>query len=154
MQLSLQCDSKGAKQTEGRGRGFLCQLWNRVGVQNGHLVEGRSLSVCHVPAGQAVHCGSTGWWCGGGGAGSGAGASAAHSRHGRLLLFGLFTGELRNAEDKLEASQFDVAAVVEQGGALPTRPAATNQARAARLTAARRLDAITVRVAGHDATSQ
>lgn len=120
-------------------------------MQNGHLVEGRSLSVCLVPAGQAVHCGSTGWWCG---AGSGAGARAAHSRHGRLLLFGLFTGELRNAEDKLEASKFDVAAVVEQGGALPTRPAATNQARATRLTDARRLDTITVRVAGHDATSE
>lgn len=123
-------------------------------MQNGHLVEGRSLSVCLFPAGQAVHCGSIGWWCGGGGAGSGAGASAAHSRHGSLLLFWLFTGELRNAEDKLEASQFDVAAVVEQCGALPTCPAATNQARAARLTAARWLDTIAVRVAGHDATSQ
>lgn len=147
MQLSLHCDSEGAKQKEG-GRDFLCGLWNRVGVQYGHLVGRNSLSVGLILAGGAAHCGSTGGWrCGGGGGGAGhaaaadaAGiASATCSRHGSRLFFGLLTGELGNAEDKLEASQFDVAAMVEQGSALPARPAAADQAGAARLTTARRL---------------
>lgn len=130
----------------------MCGLWNRVGVQYGHLVGRNSLSVSLILAGGAAHCGSTGGWCcggGGGGAGGGAGhaaaadaaggASATCSRRGGRLFFGLLTGELGNAEDKLEASQFDVAAMVEQGSALPARPAAANQAGAARLTTARRL---------------
>lgn len=138
MQLSLHCDSEGAKQKEG-GRDFLCGLQNRVGVQYGHLVGRNSFSVGLILAGGAAHCGSTGWrWTwggGGGGAGSGGGraaaaaaggASATCTRRGGLLFFGLLTGELGNAEDKLEASQFDVAAVVEQGSALPARPAAAD----------------------------
>lgn len=148
MQLSLHCDLEGAKQKEG-GRDFLCGLWNRVRVQYGHLVGRNSLSVSLILAGGAAHCGSTGGWCcGGGGAGggaghaaataaAGAGASATCSRRGCLLFFGLLTGKLSNAEDKLEASQFDVAAMVEQGCALPACSATSNQAGAARLTAAR-----------------
>lgn len=108
-------------------------------MQNGHLVGGNSLSVCLILAGGAAHCGSIGWWwCGGGGGGGGAGsgagctaaagggASTTGGRRGGLLLFGLLTGELGDAEDKLEASQFDVAAVVEQGRPLPARPAASD----------------------------
>lgn len=147
VQLSLHCDLEGAKQKEG-GRDFMCGLWNRVGVQYGHLVGRNSLSVSLILAGRAAHCGSTGWWwwCGGGGgAGIGAGrtaaaaggASATGGRCGSLLFFGLLTGKFSDAEDKLEAAQFDVAAVVEQGSALPARPAASDQAGAARLTAAR-----------------
>lgn len=146
MQLSLHCDSEGAKQKEG-GQDFLCGLWNRVGVQYGHLVGRDSLSVGLIVARGAAHCGSTvlwWWWCcgGRGGAGSGAGrvgaaggASAAGGRHGSLLFFGLLTGKLCDAKDKLEAAEFDVAAMVKQGGALPARPAASNQAGAASFTA-------------------
>lgn len=145
MQLSLHCDLEGAKQKEG-GRDLMWGLWNRVGVY-GHLVGRNSLSVSLILAGWAAHCGSTGWWwCGGGGgAGIGAGrtaaaaggASATGGRRGSLLFFGLLTGKFGDAEDKLEAAQFDVAAMVEQGGAFPACPAAADQAGAARLTAAR-----------------
>lgn len=156
VQLSLHCDSEGAKQTEG-GRDFLCGLRNSVGVQYGHLVGRNSFSVGLVLAGGAAHCGSTGWWRwgGSGGAGSDAGRAAggACTRRGGLLFFGLLAGELCNAEDKLEASQFDVAAVVEQGSAFPARPAAADQAGAARLTAARRLGAA-ARLAAHHAAGQ
>lgn len=144
VQLSLHCDLEGAKQYEG-GRDFLRVLQNRVGVQYGHLVGRIGLSVGLVLAGGAAHCGSTGGRCGcggggrragsgaghaaaggGGGGGDGGGTSATCSRRRGLLFFGLLTGELCDAEDELEATQFDVAAMVEQGGALPARPAATN----------------------------
>lgn len=132
-------------------------------MQNGHLVGGWRLSVSLVLVGGAARCGSTGWWCygggdGGGGAGSGASRAAAdgaaQSGCGHLLFFGLLTGELGNAEDKLEAAQFDVAAVVEQSGALPARPAAADQAGAARLTTACRVGAAAVRVARHHAARE
>lgn len=143
VQLSLHCDLEGAKQYEG-GRDFLRVLQNRIGVQYGHLVGRFSLSVGLVLAGGAAHCGSTGGRCGcggggrragsgaghaaagGAGGGDGGGTSATRSRRRGLLFFGLLTGELGDAEDELEAPQFDVAAMVEQGGALPARPAATN----------------------------
>ena len=70
-----------------------------------------------------------------------------------MLFFGLLTGKLCDAEDKLEAAQFDVAAMMEQGSALPARPAASYQTGAACLTAARELGAA-LRLATHDATSQ
>lgn len=117
-------------------------------MQNGHLVGGWRLSVSLVLVGGAARCGSTGWRCcggddGGGGAGSGASRAAtdgaAQSGCSHLLFFGLLTGELGNAEDKLEAAQFDVAAVVEQSSALPTRPAAADQAGATRFTTAYRV---------------
>lgn len=144
VQLSLHCDLEGAKQYEG-GWDFLRVLRNRVGVQYGHLVGRIGLSVGLVLAGGAAHCGSTGGWCGcgrggrradsgaghaaaagGGGGSDGGGTSATRSRRHGLLFFGLLTGELGDAEDELEAPQFDVAAMVEQGGAFPARPAATN----------------------------
>lgn len=130
MQLSLHRDAKGAKQKEG-GRGFLCGLWIRIGVQNGHLVGGDSLDVRLLLAGGAARRGSTGGWRGGGGGGGGAGSAAAAAgvvvvvvggvrgacaaggRRGVVLLFGLLAGELGDAEDELQAAQFDVAAVVE-----------------------------------------
>lgn len=128
------------------GQDFLCGSWNRVGPQYGHLVGSDSLSVSLILAGGAAHCGSVGgwwwWWrVGGGAAGSGAccavaGAHATGGRSSILLLFGVFTGKLSDAEDELEAAKFDVATMVEQGRALPARPAASNQAGAARLTAA------------------
>ncbi len=121
-------------------------------MQYGHLVGRNSVGVGLIVTRGAAHRGSIGgWWCGGGGgsgAGSGAGCAAAAAagsagatgdRCGRLLFFRLFTGELGDAEDKLEAAQFDVAAMVEQGGALPARSTASNQTGAARLTAARQL---------------
>lgn len=131
-------------------------------MRNGHLVGGGRLRVRLVLAGGAARCGSAGWrWRGGergGGAGGGAGGAAADGAAqrggGRLLFFGLLTGELGDAEDKLEAAQFDVAAVVEQSGALPARPAAADQAGAARLTAARRLRAAAVRLARHHAARE
>lgn len=131
-------------------------------MQNGHLVGGWRLSVSLVLVGGAARCGSTGWWCcggdGGGGAGSGASRAAANgaaqSGCGHLLFFGLLTGELGNAEHKLEAAQFDVAAVVEQRGALPARPAATDQAGATRLATAGRVRAAAVRVARHHAARE
>lgn len=52
------------------------------------------------------------------------------------LFFGLLAGELNNAEDKLHAAQFDVAAVVEQCCALPAGSAATDQAGTAGLAVA------------------
>ncbi len=136
-------------------------------MQYGHLVGRDILSVGLILAGGAAHCGSVGWWWwlgeggGGGGAGSGAGrtaaaaggASATGSRCGDLLLFGLLTGELGDAEDKLDAAQFDVAAMVEQSRALPACPAASNQAGAARLTAAQQLGA-TLRLAAHHSTGR
>lgn len=145
------------RREEGRGRDFLCGLRDRVGVQDGHLVGGRSLSVGLVLAGRAAHCGSGG---GGGGGSAGGDAAAAGggvgaARGGRdtPLFFGLLAGELGNAEDKLEASQFDVAAVVKQGSALPARPAAADQAGAARPAAAQRLG-VTVGLAAHHAACQ
>ena len=47
------------------------------------------------------------------------------------IAFGLFGRKLSDAEDKLQAPQLDVAAVVQQGRALPAGPTAPNQARAA-----------------------
>lgn len=124
-------------------------------MQYGHLVGRDSLSISLVLAGRAAHCGSVGWWWreGGGGVGAGSGAGATGSRRGDLLLFGLLTGKLSDAEDKLEAAQFDVAAVVEQGRALPACPTASDQAGAARLTAAQQLRAA-LRLAAHHATSR
>lgn len=168
MQLSLHCDLEGAKQKEG-GWGFLCELRNRVGAQYGHLVGRDSLSVGLILAGRATHGGSVRWWCGGDGGGGGAGHTAAAaasaavagggacatgSRSGSLLFFGLLTGELCDAEDKLEAAQFDVAAVVEQGRALPACPAASDQAGAARLAAARWLRTALSLAAHHTARWQ
>lgn len=122
---------------------FLCRLWNRVRAQYGHLVGRDSLKVGLILAGGAARCGSVGW---GGGAGGvtghaaatagGGGGGGADGEYSGLLLFGLLTGELCDAKDKLEATQFDVAAMMEQGRTLPTRPATTNQAGAARLAAA------------------
>lgn len=80
-------------------------------------MEFDSLFVCPLSVGGGI---------GGGGIGSASGS----------LFFGLLTGELNNAEDKLHAAQFDVAAVVEQRCALPAGPAATNQAGTAGLTVA------------------
>lgn len=138
-------------------------------MQYGHLVGRNSLSVCLILAGGAAHCGSTGWWCGGGGgdggggvgrvaaaaaaAAGGGGACATSGRRGGLFLFGLLTGKLGDAEDELETAQFDVAAVVEEGRALPARPAASDQAGAARLAAARQLGA-TLGLAAHHAAGR
>ena len=47
------------------------------------------------------------------------------------IAFGLFGRKLSDAEDKLQAPQLDVAAMVQQGRALPAGPTAPNQARAA-----------------------
>lgn len=96
-----------------------------------------SLRVSLILVGKAARCsGAGGWWCGGvsgGGEGgaddtaaAGVGACATGSRCSGLLLFGLLTGKLSDAKDKLEAAQFDVAAMVEQGRALPACPAASN----------------------------
>lgn len=122
-------------------------------MQCGHLVGGwDSLSVRLVLAGGAAGCGSVGqWWCGGGGGvGSDAGGGGGGGGRGALLLFGLLTGELCDAEDELEAAQFDVAAVVEQRRALPACTAAPDQAGAARLARARQLGAA-LRLAAHHA---
>lgn len=126
-------------------------------MQCGHLVGGDSLSVGLVLAGGAAGCGSVGRRCGGGGGGGGAGSAAANGgatggRRGGLLLFGLLTGELGDAEDELEAAQLDVAAVVEQRRAFPSSPAASDQAGAARLAAARQLRAA-LRLAAHHSAS-
>lgn len=161
MQLSLHCDSEVQNKKEG-GQDFLCGLWNRVRVHYWHLVGRDSLSVCLVLAGGAAHCGSAGqWWCRGGVGGvvcicasctvAAAGASASGGRCDGRLLFGLFTGKLCDAEDKLQAAQFNVAPVVEQGRALPPRTAASNQAGAARLAGARLLGAA-LGLAAHHAT--
>lgn len=128
-------------------------------MQYGHLVGGwDSLSVRLVLAGGAARCGSVGqWWCGGGGgggAGGGVGSDAGGGGGGALLLFGLLTGELGDAEDELEAAQLDVAAVVEQRRALPARPAAPDQAGAARLARARQLGAAPGLAAHHAARRQ
>lgn len=130
-------------------------------MRNGHLVRGRRLSVRLVLAGGAARRGSTGWRRrGGDGAGGGAdhaaAVGAAQSGRGRLLFFGLLTGKLGDAEDELEAAQFDVAAVVEQSGALPARPATADQAGSACLTAARRLraTAAALRLARHHAARE
>lgn len=158
VQLSLHCDSKRCKTK--RGRGFPCGLRDRVGVRNGHLVGGRRLGVRLVLAGGAARRGSTGWRWRGGDGGGGAGGGADHAaavgaaQSGRGLFFGLLAGELGDAEDELEAAQFDVAAVVEQSGALPARPATADQAGAARLTSARRLRAAAVRLARHHAAGE
>lgn len=139
-------------------------------MQYGHLVGRNSLSVSLILAGRAAHCGSIGWWwrwgwwwCGYGGGWGGAGSGADHiaaaaagdasatgGRRGCLLFFGLLTGKLCDAEDKLEAAQFDVAAMVEEGSALPACSAASDQAGAACLTAARQLRAA-LRLAAHHA---
>ena len=47
------------------------------------------------------------------------------------IAFGLFGRKLSDAEDKLQAPQLDVAAMVQQGRALPAGPTAPNQALAA-----------------------
>lgn len=96
------------------------------------MVGGGSISVSLVLTGGAAHCGSVGWR---GGGGHGVGTTAGGGRD-TLLLFGLLTGKLGDAEDELEAAQFDVAAVVEERRALPACPTAPNQAGTARLTAA------------------
>lgn len=70
-----------------------------------------------------------------------------------MLLFGLLTGKLADAEDKLETAQFDVAAMMKEGRALPARPRAPDQSGAARLTAARALHT-PLRLAAHDSTSR
>lgn len=125
-------------------------------MQCGHLVRGDSLSVGLVLAGGAAGCGSVGRRCGGGvgggGAGSAAAAGATSGRRGGLLLFGLLSGELGDAEDELEAAQLDVAAVVEQRCALSARPAASDHAGAASLAAARQLGAA-LRLAAHHSAS-
>lgn len=131
-------------------------------MRNGHLVGGWRLGVCLVLAGGAARRGSAGWrrrgGDGGGGASGGAdhvtAVGAAQSGRGRRLFFGLLAGELGDAEDELEAAQFDVAAVVQQGGALPARPAAPDQAGAARLASAWRLQATAARLARHHAAGQ
>lgn len=43
------------------GQDFLCGLWNRVGVQYGHLVGRDSLSVSLIMARGAAYCGSIVW---------------------------------------------------------------------------------------------
>lgn len=124
---------------EGQGVG----LWDRGGVQYGHLVGGRRLRISLILAGGAAGRGRAGRW-GGGGSGMEAGgtasavggASATGSGQNGVLLLRPLAGELGDAEDELEATQFDVAAVVKQGRALPARPAAPDQSGAARLAVA------------------
>lgn len=136
------------------GRDFLCRLWNRVGVQCGHLVGRGSLSVGLILAGRAAHCGSVGWGgCEGCGGGYGTAAAGEAGYRGGLLLFGLLAGELCDAEEELEAAQLDVAAVVQQRRALPPRPAASYQAGAACLAAARQL-APALRLAAHHSSGR
>lgn len=53
------------------------------------------------------------------------------------LVFGWHAGELCDAEDEVKAAQLDVAAVVENGGALPSCPAAPDQTGAAGFTTTR-----------------
>lgn len=138
MQISLHCNYRGAKQKEG-GEGVLGGLWNRAGVQFGNLVGRNNLSVSFFLAGGTALCGSVGQWCcwrggcgGGGRVGGVAGcvtaavtASSSRSRGGGLFFFGLLACKLCDAEDKLQAAQFDVASVVEQGGSLPSCPTAS-----------------------------
>lgn len=118
-------------------------LRDRVGVQYGHLVGGCGLGISLALAGRAGGRGRAGRRGGGGGgveagvpAAAVGGASAAGSGGGGGLLLGPLVGKLGDAEDELEAAQLDVAAVVEQGRALPARPAAPDQPGAARLAAA------------------
>lgn len=152
-------------------RDFLPVLRNRAGLQRGHLVGEVGLSVGLVLAGGAAHCGSTGGGRGrggggrstgrvaqsggGGGAAVAGGGSGGGGRRSGLLLLGLLAGELGHAEDELEAAQLDVAAVVEEGRALPARPAAADQAGAARLAAAGRVgSAAAARLTAHHAAGQ
>lgn len=104
-----------------------------------------SLSFILIWAGRKATRGSVGWrwWCvGGGDAGCGAsciavvGARATGGKRNSLLLFGLLTGKFGDAEHKLEAAQFDAAAMMEKGCAFPACPTASNQTGAAGLTAA------------------
>lgn len=44
------------------------------------------------------------------------------------IAFGLFGRKLSDAEDELQAAQLDVAAMVQQGCALPASPTAPDQA--------------------------
>lgn len=152
-------------------RDFLPVLRNRASLQRGHLVGEVGLSVGLVLAGGAAHCGSTGGGRGrgrsgrsagrvaqsGGGGGAVAGGGSGGAAGGRcnsLLLFGLLTGELGHAEDELEAAQLDVAAVVEEGSALPARPAAADQAGAACLAAAGRVGSASARLTAHHPAGQ
>lgn len=129
-------------------------------MRYGHLVGGDSLCFGLILAGGAADCGSAGWCGDGGGGGGGAGSGAGHTGsgagaaggYGRLLFFGLLVSELGDAEDELQAAQLDVAAVVEQGGALPARPATPDQAGAAGFAAARQLGGA-LRLAAHHSVS-
>lgn len=49
---------------------------------------------------------------------------AAHDAARSFFFFQLFAGEFSDAEDKLQAAELDVAAVMEERCALPTRTAA------------------------------
>lgn len=138
---------------------FRCGLWNQIGPQYGHLwARLESLFVRPLLLGRGADSGSVGWWCCGGvdvdegGEAAGSAAVGAGGCHNRLVfLFGLLAGELCDAEDKLQAAQFEVAAVVEERRALPAGPAAPNQAGAACLAIAGKTS-VSLGLAAHHST--